>query len=44
MSGRAVSGRESADELYAIEEHSLVKLLEAEPDLYTTSDVSVRFK
>jgi hypothetical protein len=44
MSGRAVPGRENADDLYTIEEHSLVKLLEAEPDLYTASDVKVRFK
>jgi len=44
MSGRAVSGRENADDLYAIEEHSLVKLLEAEPDFYTASDVKGRYE
>jgi len=43
MRGRAVFGRENADELYAIEEHSLSGFLEAEPDLYTASDVKVRY-
>jgi len=43
MSERAVSGRENSDDLYAIEEHSLSKFLENEPDLYTVSDLKVRY-
>jgi hypothetical protein len=44
MRERAVSGRENIDALYAIEEHSLSEFFENEPDLYTVSDIKVRFK
>jgi len=41
MNERAASGRESAEDLYVIEEHSLWKFLENEPEIYTESDVKV---
>jgi hypothetical protein len=42
MSGR--TGRKKAEELYAIEERSLFEFLENEPDLYTVSDIQVRYE
>jgi hypothetical protein len=44
MSKWAVSGRENADDLYAIEDHSLSEFFENEPYLYTVSDIKARFK
>jgi hypothetical protein len=36
--------REKKSALYAISEHSLLEILENEPDLYSVSDLKVRYK